>query len=161
MNPWDLPTQAALPRHATDLDEVAGLRMLQYPDQRNAPEHEMRCVARVASTGNRCRNPKVEGAEVCKSHGGSSIGTREKAEAKLVSLQAKAASTYEKAMEEAELRQLDRFGNVRRIGPDYKLRIQAADAVMDRTGMGAKKGLDVDVDVSVHFMQLIAELDNA
>ncbi len=161
MHPWELSTQRALPQRGTDLDEVEGLRMLQYPDQREAPEHDMRCVARVASTGNRCRNGKAKGAEVCPSHGGNSLGTRERAEAKLVELQLKAAHAYEKAMETAELRQLDRFGNVRRIGPDHKLRIQAADSVLDRSGMGSKRGLDVDVDVSVHFMQLIAELDNA
>lgn len=83
-----------------------------------------------------------------------------KAEAHLAELTNAAVSVYEGAMG-ADLRMLDKMGEVRTLGPDHKLRMQAADSVLDRTGMGVSKDVNVDVDVSVHFMKLIAELDSA
>ena len=59
----------------------------------------------------------------------------------------------------AEEQQLARNGEVTGLGPDHAVRLRAATSVLDRTGIGPTSSTDVNVQASVHLMELIAQLD--
>jgi hypothetical protein len=45
------------------------------------------------------------------------------------------------------------------LGPDHAVRLRGATSVLDRTVMGPTSSTDVNVQASVHLMELIKELD--
>jgi hypothetical protein len=77
---------------------------------------------------------------------------------RLRALQTPAVEALAQAIQ-AEERQLSRKGEVVGIGPDHAVRLRAATSVLDRTGMGSTSSTDVNIQASVHLMELIAQLD--
>ena len=78
---------------------------------------------------------------------------------RLRELQTPAVEALSQAIE-AEEQQLARSGEVIALGPDHAVRLRAATSVLDRTGMGPTSSTDVNVQASVHLMELIAQLDD-
>lgn len=60
---------------------------------------------------------------------------------------------------EADGRQLDRHGEIVALGPNHAIRLRAATAVLDRTGMGPTSSTNINLAALQHLAELIAELD--
>jgi hypothetical protein len=112
-----------------------------------------------SKSGKPCGKYPIAGAAVCRFHGGASPQVKRKAEERLRALQPPAIRALEDAVTQADVRQLDRRGNVVTVGPDHRARVSAATVVLDRTGMGPSSSQDVTVTASVHLAALIATLD--
>jgi hypothetical protein len=77
---------------------------------------------------------------------------------RLRELQTPAVEALAQAIE-AEERQLSRKGEVVGLGPDHAVCLRAATSVFDRTGMGPTSSTDLNVQASMHLMELIQQLD--
>jgi hypothetical protein len=117
-----------------------------------------RCSAHSSRTGDLCKKAPILGGSVCRTHGGSAPQVKRKALERLKELQAPAVEVLARAID-AEDQQLNRKGEVIGLGPDHAVRLRAATAVLDRTGMGPHQGIDLNVKASLHFASLIAALD--
>jgi hypothetical protein len=115
------------------------------------------CKAHSRS-GAPCKKYPIAGAVVCRFHGGASPQVRRKAEERLRELQVPAVHALSDALA-ADVRQLDRKGEVVVLGPDHANRTRASTAILDRTGLGPSSSSDVTVTASVHLAALIATLD--
>jgi hypothetical protein len=83
---------------------------------------------------------------------------KRKALERLRELQVPAVRSLADAID-ADAHQLDRRGGIITLGPDHAVRLRAALAVLDRTGMGPTSHTNVNVAASQHLADLIAELD--
>ena len=120
----------------------------------------IKCAAHSSRTGQACQKWPIAGATVCRTHGGSAPRVKRKALERLKELQGSAVEVLAQAID-AEEQQLNRKGEVIGLGPDHAVRLRAATAVLDRTGMGPHQGIDVNVQASLHLASLIATLDAA
>ena len=116
-----------------------------------------RCRAH-ARTGDRCGKAALLGGFVCRNHGGAAGHVRRAAARRLEELQPPAIDAYERALA-AEVRQLDRRGEIRILGPDHPAQIRAATTVLDRTGMGPSSTSNVNLQAGERLAALIAVLD--
>ena len=123
-------------------------------------EETRRCNAHSSRSGERCKKSAILGGSVCRTHGGSAPQVKRKALERIKELQTPAVEVLAQAID-AEEQQLDRKGQVIGLGPDHAVRLRAATAVLDRTGMGPHQGMDVNVKASLHLASLIATLDAA
>lgn len=95
---------------------------------------------------------------VCATHGGSAPQVRAKADERLRALQPPAVIRLEDGLNAIQ-RQLDRHGLVVDVGPDHAIRVRAATAILDRTGMGPSQSVNVSHEASQRFVALLQELD--
>jgi hypothetical protein len=117
-----------------------------------------KCAAHSSRTGDPCRKWPISGSNVCSTHGGSAPQVKRRAEERLRELQFPAVSSIADAIV-ADTHQLDRRGGIIKLGPDHAVRLRAALAVLDRTGLGPSSSANVTVTASQHLADLIAELD--
>jgi hypothetical protein len=118
---------------------------------------ERRCTAKRVA-GGRCTNYAMHGSTICFGHGGKNPTTRDAIMRRMETMREPATVVISEAMH-AEKVALDKHGEVVVMGPDHAMRMKAAESVLDRTGIAAQK--DVNIDVSMHFAAIVAELDDA
>lgn len=88
------------------------------------------CVAHK-KTGERCKKTPIKGGKVCNKHGGAAPQVRKAARDRLLALREPAITTLGKVMRKGDTE------------PGVKVR--AAVAVLDRTGMGPSSHVEVDI----------------
>jgi hypothetical protein len=120
----------------------------------------VKCAAHSSRTGEPCQKWPIAGSNVCSTHGGSAPQVKRRAEERLRELQSPAVSSLADAIV-ADSHQLDRRGGIITLGPDHAVRLRAALAVLDRTGLGPTSNTNVNLSASQHLADLIAELDGA
>lgn len=103
--------------------------MVSEPIQAKDP---MRCVA-TARSGKQCGSRPIQGATVCRMHGGSAPQVKAKAEERLRALQAPALAALEELIEQA----------------DPRTRVKIAEMVFDRTGLHPKQTTELTGGISV------------
>lgn len=105
-----------------------------------------KCTAHSSQTGQPCRNNAIDGATVCRMHGGSARQVKAKA---LERIQAAAESAA------AELARLA-------VSADSEaVRVSAIKDLLDRAGLTAKQIIEQDVTVHAQddFTRVVAELE--
>ena len=117
-----------------------------------------RCRAQSTRSGERCKKAAILGGTVCATHGGSAPQVRAKAAERLRAFQPPAVIRLEDGLNAIQ-RQLDRHGLVVDVGPDHAIRVRAATAILDRTGMGPSQSVNVSHEASQRFVALLQELD--
>lgn len=109
-----------MPRHTGTIDIADDVDTL--------PNGQRRCKATANSTGKRCKSPAIEGATVCRVHGGSAPQVRRKARLRLAELVDPAVG---------------RLGRILAKGNDRDA-MRAIENVLDRAGYPRKAEISVD-----------------
>lgn len=104
-----------------------------------------RCTAKARTTGNRCRNPPIEGGSVCRMHGGSAPQVKRSARLRLLELVDPAIAQLARIM----------AGAMPEARPSDVLR--AVENVLDRTGHPRRTEIDVD-QARQDVLERVAEL---
>lgn len=99
-----------------------------------APQGErLTCTATAKGSGKRCQRAPIQGATVCRMHGGAAPQVKAKAEERLRALQAPALAALEELIEQA----------------DPRTRVKIAEMVFDRTGLHPKQTTQIEGAVSI------------
>jgi hypothetical protein len=122
-------------------------------------DDDRRCRAHSTRSGERCRKAAILGGVVCATHGGSAPQVRRRADERLRDLQPSAVLRLQEALDAIQ-RQLDRHGLVVDVGPDHAIRVRTAQAILDRTGMGPSKRIDVNDQAGERLLALMRELED-
>lgn len=107
-----------------------------------SPHGADRCTATAKSTGERCRQPAVPGAEVCRYHGGSASQVQAKAQERLDRMADTTTATIQDQIDDLETEY------ARAEDPDAKLAIMSEmrrlwKIILDRTGHGPTEKREV------------------
>lgn len=101
----------------------------------------MRCKAHSSRTGKRCRRHAMAGTTVCPMHGARAPQVPKRALDRLVELQPEAVRVFQLAARRA--------GRKNATPADVAVALRAADSLLDRTGVVARFGVDVDLRANV------------
>jgi hypothetical protein len=110
----------------------------------------VRCAA-VKSSGERCRNVAIEGCDLCRFHGGTTVSVQEQTRRRIDAVR---STLFDKLVDAAE-RAVDVYIGVmddEKAGPKY--RMQAADRVLELMGFR-----DQVIQVEVKQTQEVSDLD--
>ena len=91
------------------------------------------CTATAKGSGKRCQRAPIQGATVCRMHGGAAPQVKAKAEERLRALQAPALAALEDLIDNA----------------DPRTRVRIAEIVFDRTGLHPKATTELTGGVSI------------
>lgn len=109
------------------------------------PKPDVKCSARKTN-GDPCNSPPMKGGRVCHKHGGSAPQVRRKAQERLLAASNDAAAKLIQLMQDKKV--------------PYALQLRAAEAILDRAGIGPKLEIEVDVPwKDILISGIVAEVD--
>ncbi|MGF6823289.1 glutamine synthetase adenylyltransferase [Microbacterium sp. ZKA21] len=104
------------------------------------------CTAKAKSTGERCGNPVVPGATICRHHGGAAAQVQRRAGLRLMEVVDPAIATLVRVMVHS---------------PNMSEQMRAADSLLDRAGIGrsgeAAPGMD---ELIVVIEERLTQMEN-